>query len=318
MKLPLTAIFPTRNSSEDLAAHGLACSGWIDKVAQVVVVDSSEDGAVSSLWESWSSRPVQVHYLPPGLYEAWNFGVAAARESFCYFSTVGDSIDLNGLEKLTACAQCFQADVVISPPVLIEDGPGDSSWPIHHLVKAIDQEVLISEEEKFLWLAGLLPQTLLGSSAANLYKTSYVLERPFPTDFGHAGDAAWGLRLLDGARVVVTQSVKARFLMHEPRKPLKPKDYAVTCLQLQREAARILQESASAPVGIKAFLEASLALHEAQLRWFEGLASQSEEIAALRQELEMKTTELARLKQRKPTEAGLFQKLLTRLWPQKP
>jgi hypothetical protein len=269
----ITAIFPTRNTSRELARHGQEALDWLDCVGQVVIVDSSDQGAVDALHQSWPDHVVpEVHIRPPGLYAAWNFGAEQARGEYCYYSTVGDATSREGLLHLQQTAVELSADVVISPPDLRDGGePAAASWPIHHFVRELASPRLLSNDEKILWFAGLLPQSLLGSSAANLYATSLLQKHPFPIDCGHAGDVAWACSWPEGTRVAVTPQVCSRFTLHAPRQPVGAEEHATITLELQKKARHLAGNTDPATASSRAFLLALFSLEQSRLAWLEAL-----------------------------------------------
>jgi len=136
MTLPITLILPTRNAMGSIEGHLDAIAGVLPHVAQIVVVDSSEDGTLDYLRSRIDLPTAEFHPRPRGLYESWNFGVRQATAEFVYFSTIGDTITLAGLEHLLEVAVRHAADMTISPPEMFDDKGEplpDRRWPIHDL-----------------------------------------------------------------------------------------------------------------------------------------------------------------------------------------
>ena len=79
-----------------------------------------------------------------------------------------------------------------------------------------------------------IAQALLGSSASNLYRSACLRERPFPADYGTAGDCAWGLAHALRVDIAVTPGVFSTFREHQ--KAYAPSAYAVADLVLRLEA----------------------------------------------------------------------------------
>jgi hypothetical protein len=186
-------------------------------VAQVVVVDSSTDGSLDFLRKRLAASHVEFHSVPPGLYQAWNYGVSKARAEYCYFSTVGDSITADGLQHLFGIASKESLDAVLSPPEMldIEGKPSAMRWPIHDFVATLREENFFpSREETVRWLTAFLPFTILGSSASNLYRTDFLKAHPFPTECGHGGDAALGVQISPFVKMAVAKKICSRFFTH--------------------------------------------------------------------------------------------------------
>jgi hypothetical protein len=188
-------------------------------VTELIVVDSrSTDGTWELVKEVLPPFGATLVQHPPGLYQSWNAGIAAARSPWCYISTVEDPISTEGISHLLEVAKRHDPDVVISPPEMMnEDGsvPSDRLMPGNSLQKALAQagvnERMLTRTETVMMLCGFIPSGLLGSSASNLYRTSFLQKYPFPTDYGHCGDTAWGLSVAPFVNIAFTTRICARF-----------------------------------------------------------------------------------------------------------
>lgn len=172
---------------------------WQDLAQEIIVVDSfSTDGTVDFIKSNLAHPSVRFFTHPPGLYQSWNFGIAQISQPWFYLSTTGDAITRAGLEQLVATAESLAADIVISKPNFMS---GDSvpaediHWPIDDIIATLN----ITAPRKLAKLESLVfavihaTGALLGSSASNLYRTETMRRLPFPSNFGTAGDGAWGL-----------------------------------------------------------------------------------------------------------------------------
>ncbi|HEY8899997.1 MAG TPA: glycosyltransferase [Chthoniobacterales bacterium] len=229
MTLPISVIVPTRNAMGSIEPHIDAISAWLPDVAQVIVVDSSDDGTFEYLRERLSDLPHAEFYArPPGLYEAWNFAVSRASAEFVYFSTVGDAIDVTGLGHLLAVAQETAADMVLSPPEMFDENgvPHPRKWPIHHLCDELEdtEPCLLDPVEAFILSTSAVPETVLGSSASNLYRRAFLAARPFPEAWGHDADSAWMISHGLHARIVITPRCISRFVVHSPTGGNRPSE----------------------------------------------------------------------------------------------
>jgi hypothetical protein len=258
---PISVLIPTRNCAALIPDHLQSLRPWLDLADEVVVVDSdSHDGTLELLRAGLNHPRVRFLNHPPGLYQSWNFGIQSLSAKYTYISTVGDGIQRAGLEHLLEWAEKLQSDVVISKPAFINAAGHplpDQRWPIdlilHHL--RIRQPQLLSTTEQFLFAVTNLWGAILGSSASNLYRTECLQKRPFPTDFGTAGDLAWSLQNIFDLKIVVTPERFSTFRFHE--KPYAPEDYYVESLLLKlfRLAQEVVARQAARRSAVRRILE---------------------------------------------------------------
>jgi len=256
-------LIPTRNSAGLLAEHIASLLPWIDLAEEVVVVDSdSQDGTVEMLRAGL--RHPRTTYLqhPPGLYQSWNFGVRNVRAKYLYIATVGDSITRGGLEHLRQVAEEFASHLVISKPRFINaagQALPDSRWLIDEILEGrkMEKPRALSRAEQFLFTVTNLWCALTGSSASNLYRTDFLQERPFPLDYGMAGDGAWGVQNVFDLRTAVTPRRFSTFREH-------PKSYATAGyqvdslgLKLFRLAQQIVAEQRGRNAAAREILQAA-------------------------------------------------------------
>jgi hypothetical protein len=250
--LPIGVVIPTRNCAALVPAHLAAMRSWADQVEEILVVDSaSTDGTLDLLQAGLRHPCLKFLQHPPGLYQSWNFGISQVKAEYCYMSTVGETITLDGLQHLVQTAKQFDCDVVISKPtfVTLEGRPMKAwRWPIDGIVHSLS----LSEPQAFeglpLFLFTLVHygEAILGSSASNLYRARCLQTYPFPTDYGTVGDGGWGLENCFRFRLGVTPRVFSTFREHP--KSYTQAEYAVhhlgrkmfdrICLTYREEAAR--------------------------------------------------------------------------------
>ena len=192
---------------------------------------------------------------PRGLYASWNFGLAQLHSAHAYISTVGDAITPEGLRHLFRVMRETQSDVVLSPPAFVAESGRhlpDKRWTIHRFVEEhnIRQPALVPRAHFFLTSVFAAMSGFMGSSASNLYRTETMQQLPFPTEFGHVGDTAWGVANAFAARVAVTPQVCARFQIHLNAGNLSAAAEIETeqkLMQLARETWQRARDSGSVP-----------------------------------------------------------------------
>jgi hypothetical protein len=198
---------------------------WIEHVQEVVVVDShSKDGTLELIKAELRHPRLRIFEHPPGLYQSWNYGIQQVQAEYCYISTVGETITLEGLQHLAEVINKLRCDVVVSRPEFV-DLQGrpmrPSRWPIDDILTtlAVTEPVVLSGARLFLFTLASYREAILGSSASNLYRTRCLQENPFPADYGTAGDGGWGLANCLKIRLGVTPRSFSTFREH-------PKSYS--------------------------------------------------------------------------------------------
>jgi hypothetical protein len=222
--LPIGIVIPTKNVAplltDQRCGHMAQLRSLLEHVTEAVVVDSSDDGTVALLREGLSGLRVRFLSHPPGLYQSWNHGISQVTAPYVYISTAGDSIDHQGLHHLYETITGLEADLVISPPRFVDETGQplpEKSWPIHDLLKrrVIRQPLVLDPCEAFVLQVLEAPKALIGSSAANLYKTEVLRRFPFPTSYGHFGDVAWGIQHAFETRLAITSVSVSQFVVEE-------------------------------------------------------------------------------------------------------
>ncbi|HEY3853644.1 MAG TPA: glycosyltransferase family A protein [Verrucomicrobiae bacterium] len=259
--LPISVLIPTRNCGAFVPGHIESLRPWIDLAQEVIIVDSnSTDGTVDLLRAGISHPNVKFLTHPPGLYQSWNFGIQNVAAKYVYFSTVGDPITRDGMKHLFHSAEEFQCDVVISKPNFISaDGVPmpDDRWPIDVIIDRlkIDRPQLLTTIEQFLFAVTNTWGAILGSSASNLYRAQCFKDRPFPLEYGTAGDGGWGIQHIFDVAIAVTPSRFSNFRHHEKSYSLSeyPMDSLTT--KLFRLAQKVVAEKRATNPALPALLE---------------------------------------------------------------
>ena len=217
--LSLGVLIPTLNCAPLLRQGMATLRSWLDLAEEVVVVDSeSTDGTVEFL-QSELRRP-NLRFLshPPGLYQSWNFGIRHLNTEFAYISTAGDVITREGIQRLVSAAQSLQCDVVISKPEILnlEGQPADFVWPIDDIISSLQisspRKLNRVEALVFSWVHGT--DAMTGSCASDLFRSECLKRFPFPTEFGVAGDGAWGVMHAAEVKWAVVPERFSRFVRH--------------------------------------------------------------------------------------------------------
>ncbi len=197
--LPLGAVIPTKNSMPYLPRHVEGLKAWLDLAAEVVVVDSySTDGTVDFLRAHINHPQLRFTTHPPGLYASWNHGIAQISSEYLIIATTGETITREGITKLVAAAEALECDTVISRPNFCDTAGQPRPaipWPADDVIRTLNvrQPYRLRQLEAVVFAAVHATNALTGSCASDLFRTRVLQRLPFPTDFGTAGDAMWGL-----------------------------------------------------------------------------------------------------------------------------
>ncbi len=265
-RLSLGVVMPTRNSAALLPRHVAGLRNWLDLADQVVVVDSfSTDGTLEALRRDIKHPNLEFLSHPPGLYQSWNFGIQRLTTDYAYIATVGDTITRKGLQLLAATARSLQCDAVISKPEFqdLKGQPVEIVWPIDDIIATLGIEVprRLNRLEALVFACVHAAGALTGSCASDLFRTSVLKRFPFPTDFGTAGDGAWGLMHAAEISWGVVPGRFSTFVLHPPNASPTEKQTYVNA----RRADEVLSETVSAWRRAGVVTEEELAL----ARWSE-------------------------------------------------
>ena len=214
------------------------------------------------------------------------FTNAQCRAKYIYISTVGETITREGIESLFRAAESLHADVVISPPRMVKmSGEAkDKTWPVHWLIEELklkDSTAFEGGDVQLFAVTNLL-RGILGSSASNLYRAEVLQRFPFRTDFGTAGDLAWGLEHAGEIRLAIVPQSFSTFVFHP--KSYAKSDYAVNdfnekCLAVARGA---LDRSASRTSVALDHAKVQALSHELLLAWEKYLVEKQRVVQAKR------------------------------------
>ncbi len=227
--------------------------GWVDLAEEVVVVDSrSTDGTVEYIRQELAHPRLRIIERDRGLYASWNEGIAATTGAWIYVSTAGDTIDREQVRHLVETGERAEADVVISPPRFVDsegDPIADLAWPPHAIIaRHGDGRPFILSPTALATLAYLhCPNSILGSSASNVYRGETLRARPFPTDFRGAGDTVWLMRHSLSVRACLTPRAGSAFCGHPKEDKMTVAEADAFRLKLSEEKdalARRVREAA--------------------------------------------------------------------------
>lgn len=222
-RLAVTIIIPTLNCREKLINHINKSQEWLPYVTEIIAIDSSStDGTWEALHERLTPLGAKIISTGPGLYQAWNHGVDLATQPILYFSTIGDIISKEELFRLYDIISTKSLDLLIAPPRMIDESGMEiksTKWPIHYITNRLpDDKILeLDPKEKLLLASAFLPESIIGSSASNMYRSDILKQNPFPVEFGHQGDVAWAIRNIPNIKTGILTSTIGNFCHDDNR-----------------------------------------------------------------------------------------------------
>ena len=243
----LSVVMPTWNCAPMMRRHMEAMNQWVDLADEVICVDSkSGDGTVEIIKAGLGTDKLRVMIRGRGLYESWNEGIAATTGDFVYISTAGDTIEREHLVHLGETMVRSRADVVISPPRFVGvhgEYHEDLRWPPGIVVASVPHKApfVLSTDEAVQLAMHHSPNSLLGSSASNLYKGAYLRANPFPTGIKGAGDTVWALRNAEKAKMCLTPSVGSTFCVHPKENEGGYREFQKLLRMLEEERSRCIR-----------------------------------------------------------------------------
>lgn len=217
--LAVTVIIPTLNCRKKLINHINKSQEWLPYVAEIIAIDSSStDGTWEVLHERLTPLGAKLISTGPGLYKAWNHGVSQATQPFIYFSTIGDIISKEELFRLYEIISTKSLDLLIAPPRIIDrsgKAVKSTKWPIHYITNRLpDNKILeLDPREKLLLASAFVPESIIGSSASNMYRSDILKQNPFSVEFGHQGDVAWAIKNIPNIKTGIYTSITGSFCL---------------------------------------------------------------------------------------------------------
>ena len=218
----ISVIIPVYQSAELLPEH-IECLRRLRPMVHefIWVLTESPDGSHKIARKAAEEIGGHILEVPRGLYQAWNSGIARATGEFVYISTIGDTITPEGLDALFVCIRKNKADVVFSPPVIFPatrtNLKRSRHWPLFKFAQTLNQyaDNCMPKEKAFLMQILSGASGLLGSCASCLFRTSFLQNRPFPTEYHHYGDTAWTYQHLPEANLAFYPHPVAKFIIHD-------------------------------------------------------------------------------------------------------
>ena len=218
----ISVIIPVYQCAERLPEH-IDCLRRLRPMVYEFIwaITDSPDRSHEIAREAAKELGGQILEVPRGLYQAWNSGIALASGDFIYISTIGDTITPEGLNALWHCLRKTAADVVFSPPVIFPATQPNLKrcrhWPVFKFAQILSQyaDNCMPKEKAILMQILSGASGLMGSCASCLFRTSFLQNRPFPTEYHHYGDTAWVYQNLPEAIFAFYPLPVARFEIHD-------------------------------------------------------------------------------------------------------
>lgn len=224
--LPISVIIPIYQASFRLQEHLKSLESLADVVQELIwVITTSPDASCQEARKAARRLGGTILERPPGLYPAWNAGLATARSDFFYISTCGDVICPEGLVALHETLKKTQADLVISPPKMYPVEPRtlelSRNWPVFRfasLLRKFERRKIPSETAILIQiLCGA--SSILGSCASCLFRASVFKQSLFPDSHFHYGDTAWIYNQLPHISLAFHPEPVADFWFDAPDEP---------------------------------------------------------------------------------------------------
>ncbi|MFT4176377.1 MAG: glycosyltransferase family 2 protein [Luteolibacter sp.] len=248
MKIPVSIITPVRECVSEMPAHVAHLRDLAEIAGEIIVVDSdSSDGTLDYLKEHLQIPNAVFLNHPPGLYPSWNFGISHAKYEFTTVATTGDPLPSHSLKKLFDLIQKLSADVVISPPILLNPDHSRSSrkWPIHRLIEhyQLTDPLIFPQAYWLVFLLGFFPKSPLSSCSGNLFRTHILQQNPFPEDCGHRGDVMWALSVARKVRWALAPQVESYFKFHAQSAHKQQPDPQIVRLLIEKSSEILAEQT---------------------------------------------------------------------------
>ena len=217
----VSVVIPVYQCAERLPAH-IDCLRMLSPMVHelIWVITESPDGSHQIAREAAKKLGGQVLDVPRGLYQAWNAGIGATTGDFIYISTVGDTIETEGLATLHRTLEETGADLVFSTPLIYPPSPKNRKntrhWPVFRFASLLDSFAGRKIPGRVASLVQVLAGAsgLTGSAASCLFRASVLKSRPFPINHHHYGDTAWLFQYLPEISLAYCPLPLARFVIH--------------------------------------------------------------------------------------------------------
>ena len=221
----ISLIIPAYNCSNELEKHLARIAPILKYFGEIIAVDSySTDGTYEILIRELEKYNAIIYQRERGLYASWNDAISKTSLEYCYISTIGDLPDLMRLEDFFDTAIKSNADISISPPMVLKEnrlGLCLNDWSIHKILNQFNLQTPIVLEKELIH--GLTTYCLLndcfaslsGSFASNLSKTHILKDNPFPINYEGIGDVVWWSRLSHKVSTLIYPYKVSEFVHHK-------------------------------------------------------------------------------------------------------
>lgn len=219
----ISIILPTLNTVRFLPARLESIFSQTMRDWELLVVDSySNDGS----WEMLTAAAnqdarISCWQTPPGLYQAWNFGLSMAKGKYVYFATADDTMREDCLAIMSRALETHSnCDICDSILRLIDIEGNEINEnngvypPQHRLYDFPCDKVHIRQapHDYFLHLGGMTVYTSI--TQIMIRKNLFEATGPFPTVFSICGDYCWGIGASLQANVIFIPEKIASWRIH--------------------------------------------------------------------------------------------------------
>jgi len=219
----VSIVLPTRNSIQYLKDRIDSIRAQTYSNYEVVAVDTSSTDGTLELLRAWAHEDcrVAIYDTPPGLYEAFNFGIIHSKGEYVYMATSDDTMRMDLLEKMVGALEqhpdCDICDSLLKQ--IDKDGKeiefGDEGYlyGTGHLVYPKSKAHIRRPPYDFIQHCGA-QNAYLSLTQLLVRRSLYGRVGLFPVDMGPSADFLWGMRAAACASVIFIPEKLGTFRVH--------------------------------------------------------------------------------------------------------